>query len=134
MPDLKSIAFGENRYDTPGGVPTIQTQGNWKYRVYNDGTFDAWYTATKQSLTITDTSGSLYRSGLQTLALPANLTDGKTVSLLHVDVNAAHNNYPCWGMLASLTTNGFSYYAMSGGSRSNSPNYLITAHVFGTIE
>ena len=31
----------------------LQTQGNWSYKVYGDGTFEAWYSATGQSLTIT---------------------------------------------------------------------------------
>lgn len=115
----------------------IQTQGNWRYKVYADGTFEAWYKATGQSLTITAQSGNLYRSDAQTITLPTNMTSGKTCNILHVSVNASHNNYPAWGMLASIqtpTANTFKYYAMSGGSRTASPNYLVTAYVFGTLE
>ena len=114
-----------------------QTQGNWRYKVYADGTFEAWYTATKVNITITAQSGNLYRSDLVTITLPSDMTSGKTCNILHVSVNAAHNNYPAWGMLASIqtpTANTFKYYAMSGGSRTASPNYTVTAYVFGTLE
>ena len=114
-------------------LPQMQTQGNWQYKVWNDGTFEAWYSAKGQSLTITAQSGNLYRSELQTLTLPTNLTSGKTVAIKHAQPNVAHNNYPVFGMLASLQTNTFKYYAMSGGSRSNSPNHIVTAYVQGTI-
>lgn len=118
-------------------TPDVQTQGNWRYKVYADGTFEAWYKATGQSLVITSQSGNLFRSDLQTITVPTNMTSGKTCNILHVSVNAAHNNYPTWGMLASIqtpTANTFKYYAMSGGSRSASPNYTVTAYVFGTLE
>lgn len=118
-------------------TPDVQTQGNWRYKVYADGTFEAWYKATGQSITITAQSGNLYRSDAQTITLPTAMTSGKTCNIQHVSVNAAHNNYPAWGMLASIqtpTANTFKYYAMSGGSRTASPNYTVTAYVFGTLE
>lgn len=108
--------------------PTTGAADNWQYRIYADGTFEAWYKATGQNLTINNASGNLYRSNLTTLTLPAAIN---AVSVQHVSVNVAHNNYPCWGMLASLGASSFNYYAMSGGSRSASPNYLITAYAFG---
>lgn len=115
----------------PGGG--VQTSGDWLYRINPDGTFEAWYFKEKVSLTINNASGNLYRSNLITLTLPAELTGAGATAIKHVSVNAAHNNYPCWGMLASLTATGVNYYAMSGGSRSASPNYIVTAHVFGVI-
>ena len=111
----------------------VRTSGDWLYRINPDGTFEAWYFKEKVSLTINNASGNLYRSNLVTLTLPAALTGAGATAIKHASVNAAHNNYPCWGMLASLTATGINYYAMSGGSRSTSPNYLVTAHVFGTI-
>lgn len=114
----------------------IQMQDGWLYKVYADGTFEAWYKATGQSITITALSGSLYRSELQTLRLPSGMTVGKTCDIRHVSVNVAHNNYPAWGILASIQTpeeNTFKYYAASGGSRTVSLNYTVTAYVFGTL-
>ena len=112
----------------------VQTQGNWMYKTYADGTFDAWYKATGQSLTITATSGNLYRSELQTLILPTNLTNGKTVTIQTATPSASHNNYPVWAILANVQNTEVRYYALSGGSRTTSPNYIVTAHVFGTIQ
>lgn len=119
--------------EVKGAPGAWQTSGDWLYRVNPDNTFEAYYSREKVSITITNASGNLYRSNLTTLTLPAAITGAGAVRILHASVNAAHNNYPAWGMLASLTATGINYYAMSGGSRSTSPNYLVTAHVFGTI-
>lgn len=112
-------------------------EGDWMYRVKADKTFEAWYTAAEQSLVITAQSGALYRSDLQVITLPAGLTaGGRTCVIRHVSVNAAHNNYPTWGVLASVQTpeeNTFKYYALSGDRRLESPHYTITAYVAGSL-
>ena len=134
-PDM--LPAGVVAYNAKGerivGTLELKTQGNWQYIVHPTGYFEAWYSATGQSLTITAQSGNLYRSELQTLTLPTNLTSGKTVAIKHAQPNVAHNNYPVFGMLASIQTNAFKYYAMSGGSRSQSPNYIVTAYVYGIV-
>lgn len=112
-------------------------EGDWMYRVKADNTFEAWYTATGQSLVITAQSGALYRSDLQVITLPVGLTaGGRTCVIKHVSINAAHNNYPTWGVLASVQTpteNTFKYYALSGDRRLESPHYTITAYVAGSL-
>lgn len=124
--DAANKAYVDNR------TPDLKTSGNWSYKVYADGSFDAWYTATGQSYAIIATSGNLYRSELQTLTLPTALTNlGTNITIKDVTVNVSHNNFPTFGMLASISSPSFKYYAMSGGSRPNSPNYTVTAHVFG---
>ena len=107
--------------------------GDWWYKINPDNTFEAFYSKTKVTLTIQDTSGNFYRSALQTLTLPTGIKDRYDATPLHASVNASHNNYPCFGTLASVETNQIKYYALSGGSRSASPNYTVTAHVFGTL-
>lgn len=114
-------------------VPVLTTSGYWKFRVYSDGMFEAFYSASGQAVTINVGSGNLYRSPLLTLTLPAELTNNGTVNISHAIVNVSHNNYPTWGMLASLSGASINYYGMSGGSRGNSPNHLITAHVVGEV-
>lgn len=109
------------------------TDGDWRYRIYSDSTFEAYYYKGGVSLAITDTSGNFYRSPLQTLPLPAGITDTYDATPLHASVNTSHNNYPCFGALASVATNQVRYYALSGSSRNTSPNYIVTAHVFGTL-
>lgn len=113
--------------------PLIQSQGNYKYRVYDDGTFEAWYKQTGYTIVINNASGNLYRSPLTTLALPSDLYDNYTCNILHAEVNCSHNNYPAWGMLASIYDTGVNFYAMSGGSRNSSPNYTLTAYMFGIL-
>lgn len=114
--------------------PLIQTEGNWKYRIYGDNTFEGWYRADHQTMTITSASGSLYRSGLISLGLPEALYKNYNCRIQHAEINYSHNNYPTWGLLAGIYETGFNYYVMSGGSRTSSPNYIMTAYVFGTIE
>lgn len=109
-------------------------ENGWMYKIYTDNTFEAWYKAVSQTITISAASGNLYRSELRTITLPQGITDRGAVNIIHAEVNAAHNNYPCWGLLGSLTSDSVNYYAMSGGSRSQSPNYLVTAYVAGVID
>lgn len=135
------VASGKTFYKANGArgvgtgqmVPEIQQSGNWFYRVYDDGTFEAWYKQTSYSITINNQSGNLYRSALVSLALPSEIYTGNTVDIIHAEVNCAHNNYPSWGMVASYYATGVNFYAMSGGSRSMSPNYTLDAYVFGAI-
>lgn len=109
-------------------------EGNWTYRInYVDNSFDAWYKAAGVTITITASSGNLYRSESRALTLPDAITSNYTVDILDATVNASHANYPAWGMLASINSNGINYYAMSGSSRNVSPNYIVTAHVFGRL-
>ncbi len=109
------------------------TQGDWRYKINPDNTFEAFYYKSGVSLTIQDNSGNFYRSALQTLNLPTGITSAYDATPLHASVNTSHNNYPCLGTLASVTTNQLKYYALSGSSRGASPNYIVTAHVFGTL-
>lgn len=111
---------------------TLHAAGNWIFRLQGE-TFEAWYQATGQKLIITNQSGNLYRSTLMSLTLPQELADGVNIHIKHAEVNAAHNNYPSWGLLASLNGSTINYYAMSGSSRSESPNYTVTAYAMGTI-
>lgn len=111
----------------------MQTEGDWRYKINPDNTFEAYYYKSGVTLTITDQSGNFFRSALQTLALPAGIANNYAATPLHASVNAAHNNYPCFGTLASMATNQVKYYAMSGSSRGQSPNYIVTAHVFGIL-
>ena len=124
---------GGGRWTPPEPLPAVQTDGSWRYRVYGDGTFEAWYSATAQTLTINNASGNVYRSGLQSLTLPAGLTSLGTVTLLHASVTAAHGNYPTWAALAGFGDGRVDYYAMSGGSRSTTGTHLVTCHVCGVV-
>lgn len=113
--------------------PAIQTQGDWHYRIYNDGSFEAWYGKTGVSFGVTNASGSLYRSDLLTLTLPTDLTDQGTTEIINYSVNAGHNNYPIWASIASKTDVSVNYYVMSGGSRSATPNNMVCAYIYGLI-
>ena len=126
----RSDADGDYGWQTNGA---FVTDGDWRYKINPDNTFEAYYYKNGVSLIIQDQSGNFYRSAAQTLNLPTGITDSYDATPLHASVNTSHNNYPCFGTLASVATNQIKYYALSGGSRGASPNYIVTAHVFGTL-
>lgn len=126
----RSTADGDYGWQTQGA---FTVDGDWRYKINSDNTFEAYYYKNGVSLTIQETSGNFYRSALQTLNLPTGITSVYDATPLHASVNTSHNNYPCFGTLASVATNLVRYYALSGGSRGQSPNYIVTAHVFGTL-
>ena len=135
----ETLASGVVAYNAAGerivgamSFPEVQTQDEWKYKIYDDGTFEAWYNKPRVNFTINTQSGMLYRSNLSSLTLPTDLTNAHDCEILHASINVAHNNYPAWGMLASIYGATANYYALSGGSRGASPNYIVTAYVFGT--
>lgn len=113
--------------------PPIKTQGNYKYRVYDDGTFEVWFKQTGYTIAINNASGTLYRSPLTSLALPSELYNNYNCNILFASVDCGHNNYPAWALLASIYDTGVNFYAMSGGSRNSSPNYTLSAYIFGTL-
>lgn len=113
--------------------PSIEVQGDWHYRIYNDGSFEAWYGKDKVSITINNASGTLYRSNLMNLVLPTNLTNQGTTEIVSYSIGAGHNNYPVWASVASKTATQINYYVLSGGSRNTSPNYMLNAYVYGLI-
>ena len=112
--------------------PEIQQQGNWYYREYPNGTFEAWMKIDGFTIAINNQSGNLYRSALQTTALPTNLTQGRTANIIDANVQCGHDNYPAFTCLGrTITNNSINWYALSGGNRSSSPNYLLMISVFG---
>lgn len=124
---------GERIVGTMAGIPEIQTQGNWKYRIFEDGTFEAWYGATSQTYTITSQSGNTYRSELSTLALPTNLTNQGSTSIVSFNVGVGHSGFPVWTTIATKDATLVKYYVLSGANRGSNSNYTVSAYVFGTI-
>lgn len=114
--------------------PAIEVQGNWHFRVYNDGSFEAWYGATGQTVAITAASGSVYRSDRMTLTLPSNLTSKGTTEIVAFNLGCGHNNYPTWTAVASKTATQINYYVLSGGSRAENRNYTMAAYVYGLLQ
>ena len=116
------------------GAADMVREGDWLYKISDDGTFDAYYYKSGVNLVITAQSGNFYRTEPQTLPLPTGITDGYDATPIHAVVNVAHKNYSCIGSISSLETNQIVYHGLSGGNRSANPNYFITAHVFGTLQ
>lgn len=136
-----TLALGVVAYNSAGerivgemmGTPEIENQGNWKYRIFDDNTFEAWYGATSQTYSIASQSGNTYRSELLTLALPTNLTNQGSTSIVSFNVGVGHSGFPVWTTVASKDTTAVKYYVLSGANRGTNSNYTVSAYVFGTI-
>lgn len=124
---------GEKIEGTMQGLGEIKTQGNYKYRVNDDGTFEVWFKQTEYTISINYQSGTLYRSPLTSLALPSDLYNNYNCNIVFASVDCAHNNFPTFGMLASIYETGANFYAMSGGNRGTSSSYILSAYFFGTL-
>ena len=125
------LARLKNKVDSISPVPTIETAGNWTYRRYADGTFEAWYRIDNQSFGITAQSGNFYRTEPTVLELPAAI--GCT-QIKWAKVECFHSGYPVMTSLESVSTSFFKWYAVSGGSRNYTSGYIVMAHVIGTWE
>lgn len=109
-------------------VSFVQTAGYWSYRINNDGTFEAWYSRTGVSFTVTYASGNFYRSDPLIFALPSAL-DSATVS--NVQAQVFHTGFPTFGAVSSLDP--IKVQALSGANRGTNSNYVVVIYVFGTI-
>lgn len=114
--------------------PAIEVEGNWNYRIYNDGSYEAWYGGTGETVEITAQSGSVYRSDRMTLTLPSKLTAQGTTEIISFNLGVGHNNYPTWTAVASKTNTQINYYVLSGSSRAQNKNYTVSAYVYGSIQ
>lgn len=107
--------------------PSVRTDGYWQYKIYGDNTFEAWYNRTGMPFNIQYASGNFYRSDPVTFTLPTDLQSG---TVLNVQAQIFHANFPVFGAVSSLTP--VKVQALSGANRgSQSCNVVI--YVFGTV-
>lgn len=109
-----------------------QTFGDWHYRIQGDY-LEAIYTSTNSSIGITNSSGNFYRSDVQTLDVPADILNGKTLTVVHATVNCGHSGYPVTTAFETITSTGITWFALSGSTRNLTGNYYITAKIEGFL-
>lgn len=127
-----------DKYVNPDGIQAIkdyvdakdvtaQTDGYWKYKIYKDNTFEAWYNRTGMAFNIQYASGNFYRSDPYTFLLPSALQNG---TALNVQAQVFHANFPVFGAVSSL--NPPKVQALSGANR-GSQQCAVVIYVFGTL-
>ena len=109
-----------------------QTGGNWTWRITGDW-LEAVYTATGQTIAVTNGSGAFYRSNAQTLTVPEFVRGGRTLTVKHANVTCGHSGYPVTTALETLVTNGVTWFALSGSSRNSTGGYAVTAKIEGVL-
>lgn len=114
-------------------VPSIQTEGSWAYRIYDDNTFEAWFKQTGVSCAITETSGGWYRSEQMSLAAPQALYDAYDLDIAFANVQVSHNNFPVTCSSPTFYATGVNYYVLSGNTRPQTSNYTLTCYMRGTL-
>lgn len=107
--------------------PVIQSSGYWRYRIYSDNTFEAWYKRESLTLDIKYASGNFYRSDPFTFTLPDALTNA---TVENVQAQIFHANFPVFGAVSSL--NPPKAQALSGANR-GAVALTAVVYVFGTI-
>lgn len=98
--------------------------GNWRYRKYSDGTFDAWGTFTVLPTSST-ASGSIFYSDSITVALPFTAISGSGVATGSVGTQVA------WVVNTSVATANVSFRIARGAAISTSTELSVRLHVFG---
>lgn len=136
---ISNLADGENPNDaaTKGYVDArtaaIQTDGEWKYKVYADGTFEAWNRQTEINYAITTPSGSLFRSIQLSFAAPQALSNVYDVNILDARVQVGHGSYPVFCSDPTYSETDVRFYVLSGEERSLSNGYTVSFYMFGTL-
>lgn len=104
------------------------TQGSWTYRVWSDGTAEAWY-STSGSLTLGTQVGSLYANSSSASIAPPS--EAGFSSIDYADVTVSSNSYHVWASVWNITAAAIYYRALSTSSRT-SAIYGIRAYIKGT--
>lgn len=131
----ETLAFGHVAYNAAGErivgtmIPfsEVQSEGYWKYRIYEDDTFEAWYLRASFTFNISYASGNFYRSDPYTFVLPTAVSSG---NVENVQAQVFHANFPVFGAVSAL--NPIKVQALSGANRGSQ---LCTAviYAFGTL-
>lgn len=104
------------------------TTNNWRYKKYNDGTFEAWREY-EGSITLTTAAGSLYTSASTvSVPMPTAIT---ITDVLHANVTVLYGGYPVWTAVRTATTSSLTFQALSTTSRAQA-TYPIQAYMYGT--
>lgn len=105
------------------------TSGNWSYRKYNSGIYEAWYTGTNTFAIdgrFASNSPVLWYGATQNLSLPFAVT-----SIQYVDVKALYSNWGVWTAITQADSGGIKYQAFSALART-SATYAIRGYIKGT--
>lgn len=118
-----------------GNKPLIRiseegTEGHWRFRLWSDGRYEAWYNSGKTTVTLTTSSGNgWYRNNDSYLITPPSIAS--TVHYVTVQAMVGYAN-----IITSLTTanaDEIRYYVSHLGSLSGVSAY-ITAYITGAWE
>ena len=105
------------------------TSGNWSYRKYHSGIYEAWYTGTNTFAIdgrFSSNSPVLWYGAIQNLSLPFAVT-----SIQYVDVKALYSNWGVWTAITQADSGGIKYQVFSALSRT-SATYAIRGYIKGT--
>lgn len=105
-------------------LTTQTTSGNWRYRIWKSGHFEAWWSG-NVTLAITTSSGGVYFSSGQTTALPSI-----GVQSIYFAACTYAGNEGNWGKINSESTTAIGWGLVSSSSRA-SASRLVQLYVRG---
>lgn len=108
------------------------TSGDWYYRKYNTGRFEAWanYLGTVTTTTRVSSTSEWYRNA-SAYSLPALPTAISASGITHVDIVANTGLAACYTSVTGASTSSIQFYVMHIGSMSDRA-CTISAYVAGT--
>lgn len=105
-----------------GSILEHGSNANGRYTKFADGTMICWFTGTT-AVSVSIASGSLYRSGTQTLTFPAAFISPPTVV---PSVKRTGTAEVAWGVCADPTTTNVAVFGYSGASTTVNVGYVAT--------
>ncbi len=117
--------------DKTMNFPSIQQQGYWRYRKYDDGTIELWAERVGSSFKIANAANGVFLSNEQNMGIPAVI--GLT-AIHFVDVSLiSKEHYDVWSVITKANTEGVYFKGVSPIERDTSEIYKYI-YIFGEYE
>ena len=106
------------------------TDGGWRWRIWNDGQLEAWYSAHNVELRVANQKGQVFESDKTTIAFPAGLVFAD-YDAVQVQFNVSASLFGAWSNVYSVTAEGIQYSAFSATDRGRQTCYRVSAYLSG---
>lgn len=106
------------------------TDGGWRWRIWNDGQLEAWYSAHNVELRVANQKGQVFESDKTTIAFPAGLIFAD-YDAVQVQFNVSASLFGAWSNVYSVAAEGIQYSAFSATDRGRQTCYRVSAYLSG---
>ena len=104
--------------------------GGWRWRIWNGGQLEAWYSAHNVELRVVNPKGQVFESDKTTIAFPAGLVFAD-YDAVQVQFNVSASLFGAWSNVYSVAAEGIQYSALSATDRGMQTCYRVSAYLSG---